>query len=232
MSILVVCPGCHTRFKVSDRFAGKSGACPKCKAQIQVPGKDEEVKIHVPTEFAGGGRGATGKLALKPIARKQTRFNPVALAAIGGGTLAVLTVAWALGRVGLFQNSLIGCGVGLLLVSPPLVIAGYTFLHDEELEPYQGKSLYVRAGICAVAYVALWGIYSYLAQVYLADVAPNGELWNWVFVAPPLMVMGALAALASLDLDFGNAVFHYCFYVLVTVLLRWAGGMGWLWQSP
>ena len=37
MSIPVVCPGCRTRFKVSDRFAGQSGACPKCKAKIEVP---------------------------------------------------------------------------------------------------------------------------------------------------------------------------------------------------
>ena len=41
MSIIVVCPGCKKSFKVSDKYAGKSGACPNpdCKATIKVPRK-------------------------------------------------------------------------------------------------------------------------------------------------------------------------------------------------
>ena len=63
MSIPVICRGCHARFKVSDKFAGKSGACPKCKATINVPTKEEEVKVHAPAEFAAGGRGRGGRFA-------------------------------------------------------------------------------------------------------------------------------------------------------------------------
>jgi len=58
----------------------------------------------------------------------------------------------------------------------------------------------------------------------------TGELWNWLFVVPPLVALGGATALASLDLDFGDAVFHYGFYLLVTVILRWAAGMGWVWH--
>ena len=29
----------HTRFKVSDKFAGQEGPCPKCKAKIKIPAK-------------------------------------------------------------------------------------------------------------------------------------------------------------------------------------------------
>ena len=36
MSIEVTCPNGH-RFKVKDRWAGKSGRCPKCKAAMTVP---------------------------------------------------------------------------------------------------------------------------------------------------------------------------------------------------
>jgi hypothetical protein len=58
----------------------------------------------------------------------------------------------------------------------------------------------------------------------------TGDIWNWVFVAPPFLITGALVALASLDLDFGSGFFHYAFFVLVSMVLRWAAGMGWLWQ--
>jgi len=54
------------------------------------------------------------------------------------------------------------------------------------------------------------------------------ELWTWVFIGPPFLIAGALVALACLDLEFGDGFFHYCFYLLVTMLLRWTAGMGWL----
>ena len=235
MSILVVCPGCHKSFKVSDKFAGKSGACPnpKCKATIKVPTKEEEVKVHAPAEFAGGGRDTAGKLVGKPIARTETKLAPVTAAAIACSALAVLLVTWAGGKAGLFvregvegpEANLLWCAIGLLLVSPPLVVAGYTFLRDDELEPYRGLALYVRSAICGLVYVLLWGVYSKLAGTVL-----TGDLWQWIFVIPPLLVAGALIALACLDLEFGSGFFHYVFYVLVTVLLGWVAGMGWVWE--
>jgi hypothetical protein len=36
--------------------------------------------------------------------------------------------------------------------------------------------------------------------------------------------------MASLDLDFGDGLFHYGFYLVVTVLLRWLAGMKWVWD--
>jgi uncharacterized protein YbaR (Trm112 family) len=223
VSILVVCPKCHTRFKVSDKFAGKSGACPKCKGTIRVPTKEEEVQVHTPTEFAGGGRGATGKLALKPIARQETRLQPVAATAVVAAVLAVLATAWIGG--GVFRDSLFARAVGLLLVSPPLVIAGYAFLRDAELEPYRGKALYLRTGFCTVAYAVLWGVLGYVSAHVL-----DAEAWTWLLIAIPLLIAGAFAAFACLDLDFSNGFFHYAFYVLATMLLRWTIGMGWVWQ--
>ncbi|MBN2473577.1 MAG: hypothetical protein JXB62_03135 [Pirellulales bacterium] len=224
MSILVVCPGCHKRFKVSEKFAGKSGTCPSCKGTIRVPTKEEEVKVHAPTAFAEGGRGRSGELLTKPIARRQIRLHPVATVAVAGGVLTVLLVAWAAG--GVLQSNLAVRAVGLLLVSLPLVLAAYTFLRDEDLEPYRGRSLCVRAAICSAAYVALWAVYGYLAGTVI-----TGELWEWLFVVPPFLVAGALIALACLDLDFGSGFFHYGFYLLATVLLRWIAGMGWIWEA-
>ena len=224
MSILVVCPGCRKRFKVSDKFAGKSGTCPNCKTTIKVPSEAEEVKVHAPTEFAEGGRSTTGKLITKPITREQTRLPPVMAVAIGGAALTVVLLTWLTGS--LIQTNLAVRILGLLLISPPLVVAAYSFLRNDELEPYQGTALYVRSAICALSYVVLWGIYSKLGGTIL-----TGDLWQWFFVVPPFLVAGALVALACLDLDFGSGFFHYAFYVLVTVLLGWVAGIRWVGEA-
>ena len=224
MSILAVCNKCRKSFKVSDKFAGQTGPCPNCKAPLKVPTKQEEVKVHAPTQFADGGRSVTGELLTKPIARKQTKLQPVVAVAIGGAAAGVLLVSWVAG--GVIQSSVVIRTAGLMLISPPLVVAAYSFLRNDELQPYQGVELYVRATICGLVYVLLWGGYGYVAGAGFL----TGDLWEWLFVAPPFLVVGALAALASLDLDFGNGFFHYSFYVLVTVLLRAATGMGWIWD--
>jgi len=225
MSVFVVCPGCHSRFNVSDKFAGKSGVCPKCKGPIEIPALDQQVEVHAPAACAEGGRSATtGKLITKPIARIQATLNPVVAVAVCGTTLVVLLLAW-IGR-NVIQSSPPVQIIGLLLISPPLVMAAYTVLRDDELEPYQGRALYLRVAICALAYVALWGVFT-----YLSGRVDTSQPWNWLLVAPPLVITGALAALASLDLDFGSGSLHYAFYVLVTALLRWVAGMGWLWEN-
>jgi hypothetical protein len=226
MSILVVCPGCRKSFKVSEKFAGKSGPCPKCKATIRIPEKSEAVQIHAPEEFAGGGRSREGKLVTKPIARTDARFDPVKAAIIGGASLVVVATAFVGGRTGLLAGSMLARAVAVLVISPPLVVAAYSFLRDDELEPYRGMALYVRAAICAVAYTVLWGVFGYVAANFM-----TGELWNWLVVAPPLLCIGALAAYASLDLEFGSAFFHYAFYILVTIGLRAVAGLEPIWHS-
>ena len=42
----------------------------------------------------------------------------------------------------------------------------------------------------------------------------------------------SLVAAVSLDLEYGNAFFHYAFYVLVTMVLRFVCGMPWVWTMP
>lgn len=223
MPIQVLCPKCRSRFQVSEKFAGQSGPCPKCKATIRVPKPSEEVKIHGPEEFASGGRGASGQLITKPIAHTDVKLQPTTVAIIAAIAVTALAVAWLGGR--LFASNLVARVVGLLAVTPPIVLAGYFFLRDDELEPYRGRALWIRAGICSLAYVLVWWLYAYLAGVFI-----TGELWNWLVVLPPVFVLGALSALATLDIDFGSGIFHFFFYVLVTVLLRWAAGMGWIWD--
>jgi hypothetical protein len=225
MSIIVVCPGCRKSFKVSDKFAGKSGPCPSCKRTLQVPEKSQEVKVHAPEEFAGGGKGVSGKLVIKPESFRPTKLEPVKAVLIAASVLIALAVAWVGGRTKLF-DSMIVTTVALVVVSPPLVVAAYSVLRDDELEPYGGKELYIRSSCCALGYVALWGLFALLVSRGLI----SGELWTWIYVAPPFVLTGGLFSLAALDLDFGDGMFHYGFYLIATMILRWAAGMTWVWD--
>jgi hypothetical protein len=231
MSIIVVCPGCLKSFKVSDKFAGKSGPCPNCKRTLKIPTKEEEVKVHAPEAFADGGKTTAGKLVTKPIARVNARLRPVATALIGAGILLVLLATWFGRHLGLFDSWKlfdipIAAIIGLLAVSPPLTIAAYEALRDDEFEPYRGTGLFLRACGCGLAYAALWGVFALLASRGLV----TGEWWNWVVVLLPFVGIGGLAATGAFDLEFGDGVFHYSFYLLATALLRWVAGMKWIWD--
>ena len=221
MPILVLCPECKAKYRVSEKFAGKKGTCPKCKAPITVPDV-EEVKIHVPEEFGGGGKDAKGRLVTKPLAREQTKFNPVLISAMVGGALGVLLITWVAGS--LLQANLAIAGVGLLLVTVPIVAGSYALLRDEELEPHRGRAMWIRSSIVAVVYAALWGVFAFLPASMFA------EGWNWLFIAPPFILAGGTAAFAALELDFLTGVLHYMGYLLATVILRALAGFPALWN--
>jgi hypothetical protein len=224
MAIIVFCTGCRSRFKVDEKHAGKSAPCPKCKATLKIPAALEEVTVHERNEFARGGRNAAGKLVLEPIARSEVRWNPKLAGMIAAASLFVLILCWVAGD--LIKEHVAARLAGLLILTPPLVYAAYSFLRDDELEPYGGQELYQRVAVCTLAYVGLWSVFSIVVQrVPLAE-----ELWLWAAVGPPFVIVGALTALACFDLDFTDGLWHYGFYVLVTMILRWASGMGWLWQ--
>lgn len=226
MSILVVCPGCHKRFSVSDQFAGRTGPCPQCKTLIAIPKKEEQVIVHTPEQFVSGGRSVTGKLVTKPITRKDAKLRLAAVAAVVGGSLGVLLVAWVGGRMGLFADNYLMPGLGLLLVSPVIVVAGYQSLKsNDDLFSYHGQTLWIRAGICSLVYVILWGVFSYAAPKVITE-----EIWTWFLLAPPLLFTGSLACHACLDFELGTGLLHYSFYLFATVVLRAAAGLGWIWQ--
>ena len=227
MQIAVICLGCNAQFRVSEKFAGKQGPCPKCQAPITIPAAAPEVKIHTPDDAAVVGKDAKGRTLSKPIPRAQTRFSRKTLLAAAGGGLAVLVAAWLGG--GLLREMVALRALGLVLISPPLAALGYLMFSDaEDLAPYRGRKLWLRAGICGLIYAALWGGFALLFAFIDYDVLII-EYWSWLYVAPPFFVLGAAAALACLDLDFGSAFLHYAFYVLVIVALRYVAGMPHLW---
>ena len=225
MPIVVVCPGCRKSFKVSEKFAGKKGSCPKCKHEITVPTAAQEVKVHAPQAFASGGKTTTGELITKPIARQDAKFTPVAAVALGGAVLVVLLVAFVGGKVGLWNGWSIA--PALLLLSPPLALAAYTFLRDDELEPFRGNALYLRSLICGVVYALLWAAFEYVGH----NLTGPPELWTWLVILPPFVIVGGLAALASYDFDFGTGTLHFSCYALVTLILRVTAHIAWPWHQ-
>lgn len=231
MAILVVCPGCRKRFQVSDQFAGKTGPCPNCKTPITIPTKDQEVIVHAPQDFAAGGQSKKGTLILKPVPRVDVKFSWKGALAVGGAASAAVLGALGLRYSGLLLHPTAYLAravqiAALAVVTPPLVLAGYAVLRDEELEPYRGRELYIRAGAVAAAYIVLWGVFSRLGPLVIEP----EQLWTWLLVLPPLFAVGALAGLAGLDLDFGSGVLLYAFYVMATVVLRAIAGLGWVWD--
>ena len=219
MAIQVLCTGCGSRFTVSDQFAGRTGPCPKCKKPITVPKPAvKAVTIHEPepaTPTAPGQRPITVpfKRVDRPVAARTWILT-------GIGAVVLLAGAWIVGRA----TRPAGPSAGLLLgaafaVAIPCVALGYAALRERELEPYRGRNFAIRTLICAAVYAALWAVKGMLPPDLTA------EMWQWVYLGPLFLFPGALAALATLDLDWGPAAAHFSFYVLVTALLRWLAGL-------
>jgi hypothetical protein len=220
MAIVVVCPSCRARFQVSEKFAGKEGPCPKCKGKIKIPALEEQVVIHAPEEYAGGGKDAKGRPVLKPIARVETKVHPVMITGLVVGAIATLAIAWVMGQSNLDDSTkTIVLAIGAVVLAPPLVLGAYSFLRNQELEPYSGKELFIRAAICSAAYAGLWGAIWGL-KVAFAMQSQSLTAINFAMLAAPPIVIGSLVALGTLDLDFGSGFMHYSCYLLVTVLLR------------
>jgi len=226
MPIDITCPGCRTRFKVSDKFAGQKGPCPKCKTVIQIPAKGDEIIVHAPEEY--GPKNAAGVGVLKPISRKETKISPLLLVGMISGVFMVLIVALLLRGLDSIPPWILG--LGAVAIAPPLVWGGYSFLRDDELEPHRGKSLVPRVLICSVLYALLWAVYAFLPS--WAFSLDQLELFHLLFIVPPIMAAGAVASLATLDLDFGTGLIHYAFYLLVTVVLCFIMGLHLLGTAP
>ena len=226
MSIRVTCPGCHKRFNVSEKFAGKTGPCPKCKTPMKIPALEDKVVIH---ETVKGATDSKGKKISEPIKREETKISSTSIVISVAACLLIPMIAWVLGKTmgfedadGIFRQPTWLLATGAILLAGPVVWAGYTFLRNQELEPYRGMPLLKRVAICATVYAGLWGLHLYMTKMlYGAEISTPEVL----VALPILFIPGALASLATLDLDGTSAAIHYGFYMLVTVGLRLLMGL-------
>lgn len=223
MPIPVLCPACKSRFTVSDQFAGRTGPCPKCKQPIKIPEPAAKaVTIHEPDAPVATSAG-TGRAPTAPIRRVEKAIPAWKFAALGIGTVLTMLTAWAAGRVlgaeALKSDLAWLLAAAGLLIAVPCVLLGYAAVRNRELEPYSGTPLLVRSLACAAVYAALW-----IAKGQL-PAEQTAEMWQWLYLGPLFVSAGALAALVSLELDWGPAVAHFSLYALFTALLRWLAGL-------
>jgi hypothetical protein len=229
MPIQVTCAKCETTFKVSEKFAGKEGPCPKCKTKIKIPAAPPpiDVVIHEPEPAGlaamktGGATDATK--STRPLTRKEAAINPVAVTLSVVGVAVVLLLTYML-RAALQENLWLRC-VGLVLVSVPIAQGGYSFLREDEIEPHRGLALWIRSAICGAAYSALWGALHFVLPVF------GGDAYAFVALVPAgiALAVGAGIAFASLDMDFGNGFIHCCFFTLVSLGLAYLAGLQMPW---
>lgn len=231
MPIPVVCPGCKARFSVSDQFAGRTGPCPKCKQPIKVPTPAAKaVVIHEPeapvTSSTGSGRAPTA-----PIKRRDKAVPVRAFVLAAAGAIAFLGVAALLPVIypppigeNAAQTAIPSwlLLLGAFAAAIPTVMLGYAAVRNRDLEPYAGRPFLIRALACAAVYATLWAV---RGSIPLWTEWQLTDMYEWFIIGPFFVVAGTLAALATLDLEPGNAVVHFSFYILFTALLRWLAGL-------
>lgn len=223
MPIRVTCRGCHTRFNVSDRFAGKEGPCPKCKAIIKIPAATEEVVVHAPADV--GPKDVTGKSLSKPIFRQETEVTPLIWTIVIGTIVTFLVLAvvlrFQISDKANFPIWVTACAA--LAVAVPAVYGAYAVLRDSELAAFKGRDLWIRVAICAALYAVLWG------AMPLAEYATRSyDTLSWTLALLTMLGIGAFAATLAFDFEFLIGLVHYGLYLGGTLVLRWIAGIGWL----
>ena len=219
MPIRVTCTGCHTRFNVSDKFAGREGPCPKCKIKIRIPSKSEEVVVHAPEV---GPKDSQGKSILKPIARKETKISGVQIAVIACTIVGFLICSLLVGQF--FSVSQIPgwlFPLGAIALAVPVCFGGYSFLRDQDLGVFRGQELWIRIAGCALIYALLWLLVPLMNYAFV-DLGQTGA-----FVALGIMlVAGAGVASLAFDLDYLVGLMHAGLYLSCCLVCRLLTGAG------
>lgn len=222
MKIAVTCPGCLSRFEVSEKFAGKKGPCPKCKKEITVPALSEQVVIHAPeTE---GPKDAKGTPVLKPIQRVDVKFSWPIAALVGGVGLVLLVTAIGV-RLSFSEPPTALLALASIGLGPLLAYGGYFFLHESELEGYSGKEAWVRSAACGGVYAFTWAIYWLLPQYLLENTTmAENSLVTASLLLVAMIIIGSITAVLALELENFSGVMHYMFYLAVTMVLTIVAG--------
>ncbi len=218
------------RFQVSDKFAGKTGPCPNCKKKIKVPDKDEQVVIHTPDD--GAPKDSTGQSVLKPIVREETDVTRKGLFISIGAVLAAVAVAVAL-RMMYGGAPVWAQWAAAILLAPPLVSYGYKFVHDQELAPYVGPELRNRVLVLSAILASLWLIYAFVPS-YVMNLDKASEMSYMVFgiTLAVMVTAGAIASVATFELEFINGLAHAGLYLIVMLALAVISGVALMGVEP
>jgi hypothetical protein len=220
------------RFQVSDKFAGKTGPCPNCKKQLKVPDKSEEVVIHAPEDDAP--KDQTGQSVLKPLLRTETDVTRKGMLITAGAILTAIAVAGGLRSAGFFQvpegdsasaAQILTQILGALVLAPPLVWAGYTFVRDSELAPYVGPELRNRVLILSGIFAALWLLYAFVPSYLTEEPASQMTFFYFGIIFAIMLVIGAFASVGTFELEFTSGLAHAGLYLIATMALALLSGI-------
>jgi hypothetical protein len=222
MSIRVTCGKCHTRFNVSEKFAGKEGPCPKCKSKIKIPSKSEEVVVHEPEMT--GPKNSQGQAVLNPIRRKEVSFTGVHIALIVsllvGFLVCGLVFNFTFADKREFPSAILW--ISAIVMAPPICFAAYFMLRDQELGGFLGKELWVRVLICSAIYALFW-VAMPIAKYAFSD---SYETGSWILALVIMAGGGAAAGMLCFDLDYLMGLVHYGLYLGFCLLGRLIAGIG------
>jgi hypothetical protein len=222
MPIAVTCPKCLTRFSVSEKFAGKKGPCPKCKADLTVPELSEQVVIHAPPDSVP--KDSKGQSVLKPIKRREVVISRKLILLSVGGILGAVVLALVMRFNG-------GAPVPLrilmaILVAPPLVRFGYAITRDSELEPFLGQELWNRVLVTSAVLAATWLIHLWVTPYVLdIDSAWEMSLLPFGITLVMMLVFGSIAAMAAFELEFLGGLIIAGVYITATLALALLAGV-------
>lgn len=230
MAIRVTCSKCHTRFNVSEKFAGKEGPCPKCKHKIKIPSKSEEVVIHEPE--ISGPKSITGEAVLNPIRRKEVKLTSVHITVIVSLIVLFLICALLFNLFFLDKHAFPQwlLWISSVVIAPPICLAGYFMLRDQELDGYVGRELLNRVLVCSAIYALLWFAMP-LGKYAFSD---SYETGSWILALILMAGGGAAAGMLCFDLDYLMGLVHYGLYLTLCLVGRLVAGIGLLpgWLGP
>lgn len=222
MSIRVTCEKCHTRFNVSEKFAGKEGPCPKCKTKIRIPAKSEEVQVHEPE--ISGPKDTRGRAVLDPVRRKELVVTPVHITLIVclilGFLICALIFRFMFPEYDSFPTAMLW--ISALVMAPPICFVAYLALRDGELGSYLGKELWLRILACSAIYALLW----FAMPIGKYAFNDSYETGSWVMALVIMVGVGATAGMLTFDFDYLMGLVHYGMYLGLCLLGRLIAGIG------
>lgn len=171
-----------------------------------------------------GPKDSEGRPVLKPIAREEVKVTRLGIAFVVGAILLAIIAAVGLRMSG--GVPLAGQIAALVLLAPPLVRAGYAFARDGELAPYRGSELWIRVGITSAICAALWLIYAFVpAYLFELKSADQAAYWLVGVALSAMVLLGAVAAMATFELEFGGGLAVSALYFVATLALAVIAGV-------
>ncbi|TWU26165.1 hypothetical protein Pla52o_00170 [Novipirellula galeiformis] len=181
--------------------------------------------IHVPDD--GAPKDRTGQSILKPIKRTETDVTRKGLILTISAIVGVFAIAIGFRFMEVAEGArMIANMIGLIAIAPPLVRAGYSFVYDQELEPFTGIELRNRVWLCSALFASLWIIYAFVpTYVFELDRAAEMDYMTFGIILCVMLGIGTFISMMTFEVEGLGGLTHAGLYLLTTVLLAIVSGV-------